>query len=315
MNYTQMKCKASNAVFDMIPSFEGSIYHYCPDEAAKGIIINSTLRFTDRRFQTDPDEAVFPLTVCSDNVDKLIDIAYFNDLAVGIKFLDCFKMECESRIKMPYSKGFYTFQSCYSTAYKFDSLWREFARDGGYRFEFYSKDLLNKLRLRNRDSEQRIMHGLVIYDESKQVALMKDLIDKFLTPDFYMYIERDYKRLDRPTLHELIIDRIMLLGTFMVKPRYRKELEYKIVLDLHKDSVESEFSTIYNEQKTFKRCSYSKPIPYGDVDFVPCALKGVTVEKDEELAERKQSLLHWGENHFTDVWDKINIEADKCAFS
>ena len=315
MNTTQMICNASNAAFYMIPPFVGTIYHYCPDEATESILTNSMLRFTDRRFQTDTDEAVFPLTVCHDNAEKIVDISYFSDLSVGEKFLKCFKEECKDRIKKPYSNGFYTFQSCYTTTTNCDDLWREFAPKGGYCLKYSSDDLVASIKPQNKSREQRITCGLVIYDEDKQISLMRNLVSGFLTPALNSHIERHFRCYDNPTFHKRIIDRIMFLGTFMVKPKYKSEFEFKIVLDLYKDSDESEFSAIYNEEKTFIRGAKSEQVPYVDIFFEPSALKGIFVEKYEELSERKQDLLRWGKDKFSDVLDKISIDVDAHAFS
>ena len=308
MRYIERLCEASNSVFSIISDkfskLNGEIYHYCPAEAAEGILKNSTLRFTDRRMQTDHDEAVYPLILFQDSIIDIIPSDYFLDAKLKKRFIEECNKACSHRISDPFSEGFYIFQACFTTDEK-GVLWRIFNSD--YCMTFDNKELLSKLQLVNKpfykDQPQKFFYGRVMYSKEKQVDLMKELLDEFLP----LVLSDPVKC---GITARLLVDRILLLGSFFVNDKHQHECEYKFVLNLAKDSNDAtEFTVIENKIQMMRRGTAK--VPYFDVPFASPALTHIRVENQDGLDYALEEIHKWAQYSFPHLCGRSSISIDE----
>ena len=219
------------------------IYHYTSPIGLDGIFVNHQLWANDIYRQNDKTEGVYILNMLKNNIDELCNVEKVRKVIL--------KQIEELRPKLV--DGFYnhekyrTFIISFSTKPDELSLWNYYTKDKnsvGYNVQFNVNTLVTNLdtrKIKNEDGHiQQYLdkldckHGEVIYDERKQLDILKKVINRFIEITEVWNDEWAY----------LLVDKIIWIGTFFKSPYFRHEYEYRLVFSTYTDKSKLELDEV-----------------------------------------------------------------------
>lgn len=275
---------------------ENNIYHYTSPEAFKIIISDNTLRFSDRLFLNDKSEGSHVLDVCLKIVKE--KLSQKDDEG----FYQLLKKECEKKKPNPEILSFHTYQISFSMDKDNLALWNYYTKGddmGGFNLKFNSEKLILSLKENiESDNPPNIYGGKVIYEEKIQIKIVENIISKF--KQIFDEIQ------DKEYFIELLVRKILILGTFFKKDCFKFENEYRIVVDLYLDD-QGKFKTIKNKMNITNKKGYM--IPSIDIKWEQEALEGITLSPTLEYNGIKNSIL----NVTNGKYSNINGKSIECS--
>ena len=212
------------------------IYHYTSKVGLEGIFRNRQLWANDIYKQNDKSEGIYVLDVLENNIDYF-GIQEENKNAI---------LRQVKKVRSSLYDGNYEWEKHRSFIISFSTvgdelaLWNYYTKSEnsvGYNITFDTKMLTDKIKIKKliRDSETNVFypgiidndfhHGKVIYDECIQCNIMKNEIDKFA-----MYYDKN-----DTFCEELLIEKILWIGSFFKSPYFKHEYEYRLVFFIGTD--------------------------------------------------------------------------------
>lgn len=278
------------------------IYHYTSPDVFNIIINDNTLRFSDRLFLNDKSEGSYVLDVCL----ELIKSKHLEDNCDN-KFYQQLEIECKKKISNPEILNFRTYQISFSIDEDNLALWNYYTKGdnmGGFNLKFDAKKILDSLNKKINEKKKLsnppvLYGGKVVYDKYTQFKVIEDIILKFKS----LYDEIT----DKEYLIELLVRKILIVGTFFKQECFKFENEYRIVIDLYMND-DGEFMTIENGKNVTNKNGYL--IPSVDIEWNQEALIGVTVSPTLEFDGIKRSILNVINGKYTNISDE-NIKSSK----
>lgn len=287
---------------DYLQEENDGIYHYTAPNTFGIIIKDNTLRFTDRLFLNDISEGSYVLEVCLKMIEKKL-----LEENIDKQFYEQLKQECQRKIPNPNILNFHTYQISFSFDKDNLALWNYYTKGndmGGFNLKFNSKNLIKSLNEDLKESKKQsdfpmAYGGKVVYEKETQMRIVEDIISKF--KPLYDQVS------DKEHVVELLVRKILIIGTFFKKDCFKFENEYRIVLDLYLDD-DGKFKTIDKEKEFFEKNGYL--IPYVDLKWKQEALIGITVSPTLEFEGIKRSILNVTDGKYSNINDESIHNSD-----
>lgn len=244
-----------------IKSENVDIFHYTSPSVLNDILNKHELRFTDRQYLNDMTEGMYVLDKCINMLQNSSESFYKNI----IKF-------CKKRKNNLNSRDFYVYQISFSLDEDNLCLWNYYTRGNsikGYNLKFNSEDLIGKLNIKPKlpsGTTPKPIGGKIIYDDEEQQKIIQNIIDQF--KNF------SNKQTCDDMLFELLVDKLLMVGSFFKPKEFEVEHEYRIILDLF-IKENGDIDTIDNQPGSFERNGYL--IPFVDIGFDTHCLQGITI--------------------------------------
>lgn len=235
------------------------IFHYTTADTLTKIIEQKKLRFSNRLYMNDSSEGQYVLDLCIRRID---DIWITNCKYDKCKFIKSIE-ELKKRLNLQY---FQFYQISFSLDKDNLTMWNYYSKGNGINIKFLKKSLISSLKKQLKNEVVKpiaLLHGRVIYEENKQVELLKRLLKDFSeanqhTDEWYLFTSMA----------------VLNIGTFFKHYGFRNESEYRVVYNLYHDSKDptrclSLYSDIENNE-AYQFNVYQKEnmlIPYVDVHF------------------------------------------------
>ena len=262
------------------------IYHYTSPEGLNGIISNHTLRFTDRNYLNDYSEGRYVMELCKNSrVSSLLPTEhkqYFKDL-------------CCQMLDNPLKKKVPTFQCSFSLNGDVLPLWNYYSKSEGikgYNLGFDSSSLLYNIKTSsyNEDIEPKnslaIFGGEVVYSLGKQKAIIKNIVSDFAKMAYSNIEDFAFCRM----VIELLIDKLLFIGSFFKPNHFKYEEEYRILI----------LPLLTIENGVNKYCVIDKTpestvkngliIPHIDLEFNKASLLRIGISPTLDFEETKYNL-------------------------
>lgn len=283
-----------------ISSENRCIYHYTSPQGLNGILSNHTLRFTDRNYLNDYSEGRYVMQLC---------LKSRFERHLPKEHRKYFKEYCQLLFDNPSKKKRHIYQCSFSTQKDNLSLWNYYTKsDGikGYNVGFNSISLSDLLVTRDLTEKRRIkvFHGKVVYSISNQKKIVKNIIN-----DFKGIIEDN--KTDQPFCKlaiEVLIEKILFVGSFFKNPHFKNESEYRLLLHLtsYWDPEEkcNKFLVIKKGAKTYDKNGLL--VPFVDIEFPRDALQSIFISPTLVFDETESNLTNALRIHSYNP-DKISI--------
>lgn len=276
MDFAVKFCRFYNALHLEYGEQPPFIYHYTSSGAAQSIISKGQIRFTDRYYLNDASEGRYVLDLCSDNIEALLP---------DISFRKHIEKEIAIRKEKIQRDRFYVYQCSFSTNPDSLCLWNYYSKSQGikgYNFKFSTSDLAKNIKPTAKDEgkEPPVYFGKVVYDETKQIDIIKRLLQKFVD-----FIKDDSIYEDFVAAYA--VDKIIQQGVFFKMNLFSVEEEYRIAIVPYVDS-DGQFAAIKEERSFMERNGIF--IPYVDINFSPDILQSITISPTLDFQMTKQSL-------------------------
>ena len=272
---------------DFIQSDNKKIYHYTSPAGFQGIITNRTLRFTDRFFLNDYTEGVYVLDLCIENLDFLVP----NDRNLRKELCRV----CKKQKEKMNEANIYVYQCSFSLDGDNLSLWNYYTKGDsirGYNLCFESRQISKKLHLKQKNNEKLSpLYGVVVYEKQEQLNIIRRIIEKF------QRLNQVYPK-DYQFTIGLLVQKLLVIGTFFKNPCFSVEHEFRIVFNLGINGLGS-FVQIQNEKKYFEKGGIL--IPCIDVEFESDALKGIGISPTLDFETTKSSIYRATEINFPQI--------------
>ncbi len=243
---------------------EQRIYHYTSYDALLPILQSKTLRFSDRFYMNDKTEGTYALDLLIRNIDDIIPVGHgFREQKREI----C--DQCSELMEELKNDWFNIYQCSFSLDGDSLPMWNYYTKNNnlrGINIGFDSKELSDSLEKNIRrasdvsESQLFILGGQVIYDRETQIQRIKKVLDKY----FEKAKENGVNHIP-PHGINVILRRIVLIGTFFKMNCFEHEKEFRLAVNLSNENGEllamkdSEIQFMMNQQGFY--------MPYVDVVF------------------------------------------------
>lgn len=245
------------------------IYHYTTSNTLAEIIEQNKLRFSNRLYMNDSSEGQYVLDLCIRKINDIWHTDCKYDKQEFIKSVE----ELKKRLKLQY---FQFYQASFSLEKDNLTMWNYYSKGNGINIKFESKTLLSSLEKHVKGAVVKpvaFLHGRVIYEEDKQVEILKKVLDDFSRVNQY---DNEWY-LFAPMA-------VLNIGTFFKHYGFRDEREYRIAYNLY-NNLEDPTSclSLYQDvehKEAYRFNVYQKEnmlIPYVDVHFDNDAIKGIVL--------------------------------------
>lgn len=172
------------------------IYHYTSDYGFKGIVLNRTFRYTRSTQSNDKKDSVHIYDLLSKHRVKILEM-FEGDISIPLNhILRHVSMQEEEWYKEENERFAKAFVLCFTGLFDKRALWQEYTGYEGYCIGFDEKGLSGickstsfQEQLKKKALEQVLND--VVYDENKQVGLIKDVIYE----EYKKFIDNDSKEL------------------------------------------------------------------------------------------------------------------------
>lgn len=290
MDFIQEFCKFYNAIGinEKIYELPEYVYHYTSSGGAKGIFENTTLRFTDRCFLNDESEGQHVLSLCKKNIDFLIP--------EESQFKTRFLYHLDAKRDVVLNDSFRVYQCSFSSNPDSLCMWNYYTKSNGvkgYSMRFNAAELPGKVlpEYEREDAKPRMIIGKVIYNEEEQLAILKEIVDKF--------VDYENKHGHYDFIASYAVRKILQQGTFFKKSCFEIEEEYRLVITLYLDG--KEFVGIKNKVCFMERNDIF--IPYVDINFESDVLTGVTISPTLDSETTRLSIKLISQKKFSHLKD------------
>lgn len=226
MPFSELYIKYGKKLADEKAKYTGDIWHYTSSYGLKGIIENKNLWFSDRRFLNDPTECNYLYKLIAKN--KLLFENYNKNFYCILKKIvnNFIAFECYFGGSI-YIPQLTCFIASFSRAEDNLELWNYYTKSqnsAGYAIKLSAKNLI---KLLNKKKYEYI-YGEVIYDENKQVDMIRELLDEYNEKFNQKHGDNDYI-IETDYLAELAY--ILEFYNIFFKPKaYKNEQEYRFVI-------------------------------------------------------------------------------------
>ena len=291
-NYQSLIKTHSKKLENYIMVEDIDIYHYTSPSALNSIISNHTIRFTDRNYLNDYSEGRYVMDLC---------VHSRFELRLPKECRAYFKERCRILLNNPMNKKRHIYQCSFSTQSDNLSLWNYYTKsDGvkGYNIGFNSKELSQELIASSNRKKHNIevLHGKVVYSVNKQKYIIKSVIDDFCAIINDNLMDFVFVRL----AIEVLVEKILLVGSFFKSPHFKQENEYRLLLHLTPYFDEQEkvvkFMVLNKSAQTYEKNNLL--IPYLDIEFAKTNLNSIcispTLNYDETISNLKNALNIYG---------------------
>lgn len=278
------------------------IYHYTTSNTLAEIIEQNKLRFSNRLYMNDSSEGRYVLDLC---IRKTNDIWHTNCKYDKQEFIKSVE-ELKKRLKLQY---FQFYQASFSLEKDNLTMWNYYSKGNGINIKFESKTLLSSLEKHVKNAVVKpvaFLHGRVIYEEDKQVEILKKVLNDFSRVNQY---DNEWY-LFAPMA-------VLNIGTFFKHYGFRDEREYRIAYNLYNNLEDpTRCLSLYldvEHKETYRFNVYQKEnmlIPYVDVHFDNDAIKGIVLSPrliTEYYADGLRLLLNMN------GLNKENIKIEKSS--
>lgn len=275
-----------------------AIYHYTSPMGFAGIVENNTLRFTDRFYLNDKSEGIYVLELCKKNID------YFDFLSN--EFKEVFLKSCNERIKEPQRGRFFVYQCSFSTDKDSLCLWNYYTKaDGikGYNLKFDACALENAIHpeLCDVTKSPKLRYGKVVYEKEKQLTIVSEIVRAF-----FDYCEKNEIK-DLNFICFYLVDKIQYLGTFLKKPCFSVEKEFRLAYDLYLEENNT-YAVIRDKQQFYEKNGIF--IPYVDLKFDEKDLIGVGVSPTLDYKSARESILRIMGTKYSNIKNNTIYESE-----
>ena len=267
--YNEMK-------FSELEKYFGDIYHYTSPEGLKGILDSESMFATDMLFLNDKSENMYVIDIVKNNLDILCNnnLELRKDIEREIKLIKAGRWE--EKIHN------YTISFCMEKDVL--GMWNYYTKGNsiqGYALEINAGKLAKELRIeildtekkpvwRNQDKHLVLFEGKVIYDETKQLQIVKYIFEKFID---VCATEEEFEN-NRGILAHLIMEKVIGYGKFFKAPAFKSEKEYRFIYSTYLMENE-EFSKMGIPYKELFRVKDGCFIPYQKCKFNLAAIKTI----------------------------------------
>ena len=266
------------------------LYHYTSFDGFKSIITTGKLRFTNRLFLNDYSEGAYVLTLCINQADFLFE----KDDTFKQRFLE----KCNERLATTGTDPFQFYQCSFTTDGDNLPMWNYYAGNGGINLEFNGEIVCDHYAKKCGNKATVFNCGLIVYEEGKQLKIIKKMI-----LDFWEKSTAE----NREEVIKLLIKKLMYAGIFFKSKSYETEKEYRIAFELFsKDGMFNDFQTQYAQYKIDVMYAHGLIVPFVDVLFERYALKSLTVPNLVTEKERQALKLFLMANGYDSV-EKIKM--------
>lgn len=280
----------SNADIDSI-----YIYHYTSIEGLKGILDKEQLRFTDRFCLNDYSEGIYVLNLCINKINEITKDIFTDEMKK--EFMKC----CQERLKRPATYNFYVYQCSFSMSSDSLCMWNYYTKGNdiqGYNLKFNSAELRNNLILKPTpeiNSVPNILSGKVVYEEKKQIDIIRKILMKFVNFFHNNVIRPDHNL----TSHmKYVIDKIMIQGIFF-KPHYFDiENEYRLAINLLIND-DGQYAAISNKREFMTKKDMIVPFTY--IKFNPSVLRGLTLSPTLDYESTRVNIFNAFQKKFANI--------------
>lgn len=267
-----------------IDTAEYQIFHYTSPTGLNGIIPNHSIRFTDRNYLNDYTEGRYVMYLCLHSRCASL---------LPKEYRKIFRDKCEKAYKNPNIRKGLVYQCSFSLSGDNLALWNYYTKEEGikgYNLCFSAQELTATLNADNTSAHRKtlIKNGKVIYSVKKQ----KEIINKIVLQFANAIAEEDADAASAQLAIELLVEKLLQVGTFFKDPCFKHEKEYRLVVRPFAE-WKSETNEIYFRNLGKTAATYEKNgllIPYVDIKFSKGALKRITASPTLNFTEVEANL-------------------------
>ena len=274
----------NQSIAEHIDTADYQIFHYTSPMGLNGIISNHSIRFTDRNYLNDYTEGRYVMYVCLHSRCASL---------LPKEYRKYFTDKCKDAYNNPNFKKGLVYQCSFSLSGDNLAMWNYYTKGEGikgYNLCFSAQELATTLKPDNTDARRKISikNGKVIYSVKKQKEIIKAIVLQFSKA----ITEEDADGINAHLAVDLLIEKLLQVGTFFKDPCFRHEKEYRLVFRpfVAWDDNVKDF-TFYNLGK--KAATYEKNgllIPYVDIKFSKETLKQITASPTLNFIEVEANL-------------------------
>ena len=203
-----------------------------------------------------------------------------------------FKNKCKEMYKTPSHKSRYVYQCSFSMEKDNLALWNYYTKSSGikgYNICFSASELSSSLEKKDPKAsfKTEITHGKIIYDIRKQKSIIKNIISEFAKAIDQEGADAENREIAIP----LLIDTLLAVGTFFKAPCFKHEKECRLVVRPF-ETYDKENGKFFANLGKFP-ATYEKNgllIPFADLKFDKCVLKGITSSPTLDFMEVQANL-------------------------
>ena len=310
MNYYRDLVSRHNSIkiSEIIPPYEGMIYHYTSVNAFCSILESSKLRLTNKKYLNDTTEGSYIFDLCKREAESLC--------RKRAEAKEQFLTLCD---KIKREKARYNILEAYQCSFSTTSdnlcLWNYYTHGDsvqGYNLGFDSQ-LLHKSLNTKHSEKSYFQAGKVIYDEKKQLEIIQKIADEYFEYFCNYAYSMDISILGMLTnTIYLLLDKLFYIGQFFKKKCFEAEYEYRIVYEsgitinsqkLSKSSESDEVTPeIFENSENLAIRFFPRNgilVPYSDVKFLPVALKSIKLSPTLENDIAREGALLASQNNFS----------------
>lgn len=243
------------------------IFHYTTTDTLCRIIENKKLRFSNRLYMNDSSEGRYVLDLCIRRIDDIWNADCEYDKDEFVKSLESLTEKLQVRF-------FQFYQASFSLSEDNLTMWNYYSKGDGINIKFTKEQLIDSFKSQLRDEVVKpiaLLHGAVVYDEEKQIEILKKVLKDFSTMkqrecEWYIFAPMA----------------ILNIGTFFKHCGFRDEREYRIAYNLYSSFEDPNrcISLYQNEEEPYRFDVYCKEnmlIPYVDVSFDNKTIREITL--------------------------------------
>ena len=259
-----------------------NVYHYTSDVGLKSILEKENLWLSDIAYLNDESEMKYFTDLVLDYINKNKKEEFYSILADIIK-----KQKLNNKPKIKKFNNNYIKNNYFIISFSVNKdclpLWVNYTKNKytvGYNIEFNKTKIANIFK---KVKKYSCFSGKVLYDNKKQIIIIKNLLTYFKK----IYNENTKEKDDKFIIFAFY-NAIKLLSLFCKSPFFKNEEEYRIVLKTN---------LIKNSNKKYKtslkfRIHNGIYIPYIEVDFKESknCISGITISPTQKSELAKLGL-------------------------
>ena len=263
---------------------ECNIYHYTSTSACNEILSHRTLRFTDRNYLNDYSEGRHVIELCIKSE--------FENLLPN-EYSEYFKNRLQAFYDNPSKKQRLIFQCSFSLDNDNLSLWNYYTKSAGiqgYNLGFNSTELSHNLNTYNESKHHKltVFHGKIQYNTEQQKAIVEQIISDFIGIIKEYQSDAKFCKL----AIDLMIEKILFVGSFFKKCCFSHENEYRLLIHLapywDPESKQIKFMVIHKGANTYEKNGLF--VPYLDIEFEKNDLKTISVSPTMNFDETESNI-------------------------